>query len=482
MDSLLPITEEEFNKLEKSAKLPYYFTYEQAKAHIRKFQFHTMADLARWIEHYRPPLRNRGTYRNDKGIYCPKPHFRLPKRPQLFYKNCNQWGTPSDFLRGIRTRQYAESPRQTTWTYDQSKEFIHKLKFKSQAEFSYWCSMKPDKPRGTVIRLSQNCILPIKPKFLPARPHLLYLKQGKWVNWAEFLGCEQEMDPNQLRYEYSRDKAISLKIPDMTTYQEYSKKDPRMLPDPLNYGRRHGLVYKWNEFIGMPDSYDKVKYLSYYHAQALLSLKQIDSQQQYANYRKEFKIEQFLPLSTKSFYGSKYPDLYKKSDFIKQPLSLKIEIHQKFKKCFCVYRNLTNGVRMIVVGKSPYHLLLEMSMTKSQRTEFFFFEYITDHDHDLLLNDFCTFQGTKNRYYINDFEKFMTACRNRFKEIEMYEYVNHNDIRKFPIRLNLIESKTGILSLAEYMVMEKIKEEQKEREETLYGEINKKAIDEFGKI
>ena len=76
----------------------------------------------------------------------------------------------------------------------------------------------------------------------------------------------------------------------------------------------------------------------------------------------------------------------------------------------------------------------------------------------------------------------MTACRDRFNEIEMYEYVDHNDIRKFPIRLNLIESKTGILSLAEYMVMEKIKEEQTEREETLYGEINKKAIDEFGKI
>lgn len=482
MNDLLPITEQEFNKLAIKDRAQYFFTYEQAKAYIRPFQFKSMQDVLRWVNHYSKITSGRYQYRNEKGIYCPKPHFRFPKHPKKFYISTGEWATPEDFLMGVRTKQYAESVRQTTWTYEQAKEFVHKLNLKSQAEYVYWCSLKPSNKRKVTVMMNPNFILPVKPKYLPERPHLLYMKQGHWISWADFLGYDKEIEPNMLRYNYSKEKAINLKIPDMEVYKQYASQDPRMLADPLSYGRRHGLVYKWNDFIEMPDDYDRVKYLNYYHAQALLSLKQIDSVQQYKEYRKEFNIEQFLPPSIKEFYAPKYPNLYRKTDFIKQPIGLKIELQQQFKKCFCVYRNLTNGVRMIVVGKSVYHLLLEMSMTKSKRTEFYFFEYKTDDDHDQLLHDFCTFQGTKNRYYINDFEKFLTACRNRFKEIVIFEYVDYNDFRKTSTKFKLFEDKHGIKSIGEYIVMDKIRKEKKKKDEDLYGEINQKAVEEFGKI
>lgn len=481
METLIPITEEEFYKLPRTKRTPYYFTPNQLREYLHYYQFQDFLEVQKWINFFRKPENENKKHRNKNGVYVPKPSFRIHTSLLYYYKRQGLYHEVMDIFdtNKMKTKQYDAKQRKRYWTYETAKEFIQKLEFKSKVEFDLWVDAKP--PVGVksyVFILNYYKKYPIKPKKFPRKPHLEYTKQKLWTGWEDFLGCTVTTTSWSVRYEYSRQKAIDKKLYEVSDYLAVAQTDPKMLQAPLRYARKHGLLYTWAEFVDLPVTAEYIKTVTYECAQKILSLIDVRSLNEYAEFRKKYKLQAFLPSNLTKFYSVHY-EKFNIRDFIKQPLLLRFKLQEQFTKCFCVYRNLTNGMRMVIPGKSAYHLLLELDITQSTKSEFYFFELNDTHQYDIIKDRFCIHHGNKHRYYIAQFEQFITACRNTFPEITIFQFPIQNKIAKRPRQWHEYEGRTR--TLAEYLTNREIRELRKQIDEELYEQQNIEATKEASK-
>jgi hypothetical protein len=170
-------------------------------------------------------------------LYCrsKKKPSNIPSNPQDVYEN-NGWISMGEWLGTFNTANYLKEYR----TYEQAREFVHRLKLKSFVEWRKYC------------------ISGKKPKDIPASPHKTYKGRG-WNGNAEWLGTKNIANRLKVFLPLSEAKIFvqSLGIKSSFEWRLYCKSDAR----PDNIPSDPFRVYKNQGWKNLADffGYDKEK-------------------------------------------------------------------------------------------------------------------------------------------------------------------------------------------------------------------------------
>jgi hypothetical protein len=156
----------------------------------------------------------------------------IPNRPDHVYKN-KGWTTWGDFL----GTGFVMSSLRKYRDFDKSREFTHKLNFKSRVDWQKY--LKSGK----------------KPKDIPNKPDHVYKNKG-WKGWGDFLGTGN-MSPSDkaltwLSFIETRKFTHSLNLTNQEEWHDYCKSGnkPDNIPTTPNTAYKKTGWVSWGDFLG----------------------------------------------------------------------------------------------------------------------------------------------------------------------------------------------------------------------------------------
>jgi len=164
--------------------------------------------------------------------YCKsgnKPN-NIPNSPYSVYKN-KGWVSWGEFLgTGIIASYYKEY-----LSYEQAKEFVHKLNLSGQAEWENYSK-------------SRN-----KPDNIPANPSGVYKNKG-WISWGDFLGTGNVHVKfrEYLSYQEAKEFIYKIHLKDTKEWFEYCKSGnkPDNIPNYPDHVYKNKGWISWGDFLG----------------------------------------------------------------------------------------------------------------------------------------------------------------------------------------------------------------------------------------
>ena len=177
------------------------------------------------------------------GLYCrgqlpghdPKPND-IPANPQLTYKN-KGWKSLGDWL----GNEFIAYSKREYLSYEEARNFMHKLKLKNSTEWSEYCLGKyPDKIA--------------KPESISNRPEITYKGKG-WTGWDDWLGLSYIPTRRDYReFDKGREFAHSLKLETQAQWRLYCQGSLTDKPKiPLDIPLKPERAYKNEGWKGYPD-------------------------------------------------------------------------------------------------------------------------------------------------------------------------------------------------------------------------------------
>jgi DNA-directed RNA polymerase subunit F len=174
-------------------------------------------------------------------------------------------------------------------SYEEAKEFIHKLGLKNQAEWKEYCN-------------SGN-----KPDNIPNDPYTVYKRLNQWKSQSDFFGRKNRRG-GFLSYQEAKEFVSKLNIKSKSEWFDYSKSGnkPDNMPSNLaEFYQNKGWI-NWGEFLGTGTiaPFNR-EYLSYQEAKEFVSKLNIKSKNEWSQYCKSGNKPDNIPINLNVTYKNK---------------------------------------------------------------------------------------------------------------------------------------------------------------------------------
>ncbi|MDB4839894.1 hypothetical protein OAH75_01065 [Nitrosopumilus sp.] len=147
----------------------------------------------------------------------------IPLNPESVYRNKGWSGYP-DWLR-IRGKYFHKGNGR--WSFEKSREYVHKLNIKGLTGWIAYC--KSEK----------------RPPEIPASPHTSYRNEG-WEGYGDWTGTGRTRSISFLPFDEARQYVQKLKIKNRSEYNEWAKSKQRPSNIPSNPERTYKKEWKGN--------------------------------------------------------------------------------------------------------------------------------------------------------------------------------------------------------------------------------------------
>ncbi len=211
----------------------------------------------------------------------------IPSNPRDAYKNSG-WIDNYDWLGTVKNYLHKSEYR----SYEDTKKFIHPMKFKNVAEWTKYCKI------GN------------KPKDIPNNPRVTYDDQG-WISWGDFLGTGRIASQNRIfkTYEETKEYIKQFNIKSKTEWSAFSKSDKRPVDipgAPDSTYKRTGEWVSWGDFLstGTIAPQNRV-YKTYEDAVAFLKPFGLKNYDEWAAFSKSEKKPMDIPTNPELIYKGK---------------------------------------------------------------------------------------------------------------------------------------------------------------------------------
>ena len=146
----------------------------------------------------------------------------IPKQPNKYYMN-NGWVNWGEWLGNgkVSTKELEFLP------YEEAREFVHKLGFKSTSEWRKYCKKRP--------------------KFLPASPEKVYKDKG-WINFGDFIGTNNFRNKDRVYLSFEQSLLFSRSLNLMNEKEWRNWKKHNTIPE--NIPAKPEVYYKDSGWCG----------------------------------------------------------------------------------------------------------------------------------------------------------------------------------------------------------------------------------------
>ena len=210
----------------------------------------------------------------------------IPKSPDIAYKN-NGWSGMKDFL----GTQIFEPHLIEYRSFNEAREFIHKLNLKNVKEWKEYCNSGQ------------------KPADIPESPFNIYRNKG-WKNIGDWLGIYPIHIKNRtyLPFNHAREFVQKLNIQNRRSWREYCKSGQK----PKNIPAHPNNIYKNKGWLGMGDflgTYNKTHaertYRSFEEARAFVHTLKLKTYPEWRKFTKTKEMPKDIPNSPIYYYKGK---------------------------------------------------------------------------------------------------------------------------------------------------------------------------------
>ena len=208
---------------------------------------------------------------------------KIPNRPDTVYRD-KGWKGWGDFL-GTGNL----GPKTKFWSYEISRNFVHKLKLKSRKEWSDY--------------LLNNLI----PKGLSRSPGSTYKNKG-WLGWGDWLGSFSIQNQQKIFWSFTKSREYSrkLNLESSNLWRKIvkSKEFPREIP------RNPSLFYKkewvsWGDWLGT-ENYRRAELKSFDNAKMIIQSLDIKGRKSWRNFIKSGQKPVDIPSSPDKAYKNEW--------------------------------------------------------------------------------------------------------------------------------------------------------------------------------
>ena len=235
----------------------------------------------------RPGLKTFETYQNMREYLLKnfnlksRKEFKLildklpenfPRTPQSFFTSKGDWKGWGAFL-GTGNIKGGD---QIFKNYQESKAFIQKLKFESKEDHAKYAK------EGKL------------PMDIPSDPFGVYVRQGSWISWPDYLGYAY------LSYNEAKKYAEEKNIKTAAQWRDLSnKKDKKLTSQPNITYKKSGEWKGWHEFLNKEK---RGNYVSYEEAKKFANSLNIKSSIVWYDYCKNNKLPSNIPIAVRDHY------------------------------------------------------------------------------------------------------------------------------------------------------------------------------------
>ncbi|MFY8012785.1 MAG: integrase repeat-containing protein [Saprospiraceae bacterium] len=210
--------------------------------------------------------------------------LNIPFSPDSYYKD-KGWKNWSDWL----GTGYIASQLREYIKFSAAKDFVHKLKLKSQKEWREYCKSGQ------------------KPEDIPKTPNQVY-KQDGWNTWGDWLGTENVASYNKsfLEFKEARDFVQKLKLKSSKEWSDYCKSGdkPEDIPSNPNGTYKQNGWKTMGDWLGTGTVAARLReYKSFEEARNFVHKLKLKGQKEWKDYCKTGQKPENIPASPNRIYS-----------------------------------------------------------------------------------------------------------------------------------------------------------------------------------